>query len=105
ALLRELTRIYRTHNERAPINRLPFKILGNIFRLLLAPLSDFALPWKGPSLPVNLISATHVCNHWREIALATRLLWPTIAMSNCDAAATAFLQRSSTRPLSVLHYG
>ncbi|KAL1727108.1 hypothetical protein EV714DRAFT_275947 [Schizophyllum commune] len=105
ALLRGLTRKYRTYNERAPINRLHFETLGNIFRLPLTPLSDFALPWKGPSLQVDMIYTVHVCKRWRGIALATRSLWTTIAMINRDAAATAFLQCSLAGPLSVLYYG
>ncbi|KAI5892315.1 uncharacterized protein SCHCODRAFT_02502208 [Schizophyllum commune H4-8] len=102
ALLRELTRKYRAHNELAPINQLPFEILGKIFRLLLSTVSDFVPPWRGPSLSADLISVTQVCKRWGEIAVATPSLWPTIATNDRDEAAAAFLRRSGTGQLSVL---
>ncbi|KAG6808252.1 hypothetical protein H0H92_004730 [Tricholoma furcatifolium] len=48
---------------------------------------------------------SHICSHWREVALSTLTLWSIINIGDPPAWSLEMLQRSKTVPLSVLHAG
>ncbi|KAI0289297.1 hypothetical protein BC826DRAFT_1107155 [Russula brevipes] len=71
-----LTRALLTHrNTLAPISILPPEVLARIFHLVALamssrPKTEIFLRW---------ISVTHVCRHWRQVALDDSSLWARIS--------------------------
>ena len=78
-------------NAALPVNRLPPEIFKEIFSGIV----DYE---KGNIL--HLISSTHVCSRWRQMALNMPSLWTTFSLRNIPAA-KAFLRRSQALPLSL----
>ncbi|KAI9056861.1 hypothetical protein FKP32DRAFT_1417877 [Trametes sanguinea] len=77
-------------NSFAPINLLPAELLIEIFGHLRR-----AAGFNG-----DLVAATHVCRHWREVAIRAPELWTAVKLDNVPAA-MAFLVRSQSLPISV----
>jgi len=85
----------------AKIDRLPPEMLVAIF---------VHLSKQGPDPPgrktsyfdfvQDLVSVTHVCMSWRQVAIAAPELWTEITMTNLEAV-RAFLERSGAVPLKV----
>ncbi|KAF7376725.1 F-box domain-containing protein [Mycena sanguinolenta] len=63
-----------------PVLTLPNEITSEIFIHFL-PVYPDAPPLVGLELPTTL---THVCHHWREVALATPALWRALKFSDVD---------------------
>ena len=83
----------------AKIDRLPPEMLVAIFVHLSKQEPD--PPGRKASYFVqDLISVTHVCRSWRQVAIAAPELWTDITMANPEAV-KAFLQRSGAVPLKV----
>ena len=61
------------HNALVPISLLPPEILARIFHLLV----PVELPFSG-SRNLGWIKVTHVCRHWRQVALDDSSLWARI---------------------------
>lgn len=83
----------------APNNRLPPEMLVAIF----VQLSKQKLPssaCKDSYFVQDLVSATHVCRFWRQVAINAPELWTEITMRNVEAI-KVFLERSSELPLNV----
>ncbi|TFK56334.1 hypothetical protein OE88DRAFT_1721588 [Heliocybe sulcata] len=59
------------HNSRALPNRLPPEILGEILRA-----------FRGNDYSYSLLPLTHVCRHWREVAIGDPRLWCKPTHSN-----------------------
>ncbi|KZS99832.1 uncharacterized protein LAESUDRAFT_60420 [Laetiporus sulphureus 93-53] len=103
-----------TLNARLPINRLPPEILTLIFKMLRDPaLLTSANSWHYENRthaiwdheatnPQNLVTATHACRHWRNVALANASLWDTLCCNRLGAAVGEFLERSGSVPLCVV---
>lgn len=69
-----LTRsLFSSRNALAPISSLPPELLARIFRFyaLVEP------PWSGVQ-KLGWIRVTHVCQHWRQVALDDSSLWARI---------------------------
>ncbi|KAF8066614.1 hypothetical protein FPV67DRAFT_1495703 [Lyophyllum atratum] len=83
----------RRHNELSLIFRLPPEILATIFRFLtVASEFDFRrLRW---------FRVSHVCSHWRRVALECPSLWSDIPFS-CPRWAEEMLARSKMAPLTI----
>ena len=80
----------------APIDRLPPEMLVAIF----AHLSKRE-PGHIPSHFVQgLVSVTHICRFWREVAINAPDLWAEVKMTNLEGV-KVFLERSSAVPLNV----
>ncbi|KAI0284067.1 hypothetical protein BC826DRAFT_894091, partial [Russula brevipes] len=93
-----LSRALLTHrNTLAPISILPPEVLARIFHLVAV------LPWhKLESL--KWISVTHVCRHWRQVALDDSSLWARISGWMPVARITwvsEMLARARNAPLSI----
>ena len=81
------------------IHRLPPEILAAIF----VHLSNQEPDPLGSDLPrsiQDLVSVSHVCKFWREVAVTTPDLWTEINMTNLEAV-EIFLERSGAVPLNV----
>ncbi|KAJ7238528.1 hypothetical protein B0H12DRAFT_93216 [Mycena haematopus] len=89
-----------------PVLTLPNEITSQIFIHFL-PIYPAAPPLAGRASPTFL---THICHHWREVALATPALWRAIKFVDdfhgirreqfrhiCDA----WIRRSGSCPLSI----
>jgi hypothetical protein len=83
----------------AQIDRLPPEVLAAIFVHLSK--SEPTLPGRDVLHFVqDLVSVTHVCRFWRQVAINAPDLWTEIKMSNLEAVKT-FLERSGVVPLHV----
>ncbi|KAJ7074667.1 hypothetical protein C8F01DRAFT_1101414 [Mycena amicta] len=80
-----------------PVLMLPNEITSEIFRKSL-PDYPHAPPPSGPGSPMVL---THVCRHWREIALSMPVLWRAISMDATADLISCWLERSGRKPLSI----
>lgn len=78
-----------SHNAKVPINRLPGELLLEIF--YVHKLSS--------ALRIGL---THVCHHWRELALTSPLLWTAICLEDRVEFVDACLRRSAVAPLTIV---
>ena len=95
-----ITRIHTELNTLADISRLPIELLTLIFQLCAGYRRNsgyFA------ELSHELISITHVCKRWREVALNTPQLWSTITLSRRTHPdyLLATIQRSKTQLIVV----
>ncbi|OJT07273.1 hypothetical protein TRAPUB_1870 [Trametes pubescens] len=78
-------------NTKAPVNRLPSEVLVRVFSYSVSTSSN----------EDDLVSATHVCKWWREVALDYSRLWSTLSVTTLHKA-TTFLQRAKDSPISIV---
>jgi len=83
----------------AQIDQLPPEMLVAIFTHLSKQERD-PPGHKALHFVQDLVSVTHVCRSWRQVAIAAPELWTEITMANPDAV-KAFLERSGAVPLNV----
>lgn len=92
----ELFRILKTkQNALAPVSRLPPEILSNVFfqtREFVLSNDRWSLDWIAP--------ISHVCQHWRDVALADPNLWTCIVFDRLQRA-EELLKRSGMAPLII----
>ena len=86
-----LADLKRFRNMAAFVNRLPTELLVEIFLNLVN------LPWPRRRHTANLVTATHVCSHWRRVAVGAARLWTAVPLHNRVAADT-FFKRLSSKP-------
>lgn len=88
-------------NTKAPIARLPIETISEIF-LLLQKSQDSR---SHREHPWSWMTISHICSHWRAIALSTQELWTVIetAKHATIEQTKAFLARSGTSQLVVHH--
>jgi hypothetical protein len=90
-------------NALAPISSLPTEVISTIFSILRvpvapSPLTPPTLSEKPDNLPWFRIS--HVCRHWREIALNQPLFWNHLRFNNFSSAgAGEMIARAKMAPL------
>ncbi|KAI0762241.1 hypothetical protein C8Q74DRAFT_1336659 [Fomes fomentarius] len=83
-------------NALAPVNRLHTEILSMIFMLICEEDRPNVIVSASPNVFVDaslLVRLTHVCRHWREVALANPALWKSFHF-RCPEKSEAFLERS-----------
>ncbi|KAJ7641131.1 hypothetical protein FB45DRAFT_352883 [Roridomyces roridus] len=87
-----------------PVLTLPPELVSEIF-LHTLPAYPACPPLTGPASPISL---THICQSWREVAIATPLLWRAIAficaeqdLGGQTEVVRTWLDRSGSCPLSV----
>ncbi|OCH86122.1 hypothetical protein OBBRIDRAFT_828497 [Obba rivulosa] len=87
-------------NSLCRINRLPPEILIMIFHHTFNPVNDDDDPWNSSILDcAELTTMTHVCKHWREIAVGAASLWKHISKSG--PSPSLCLERSRLSPLLI----
>ncbi|KAH9920448.1 uncharacterized protein B0H18DRAFT_881075, partial [Fomitopsis serialis] len=90
----------------ASIYSLPVELLARIFVLGAAdPIQDVASPAAPiPRDPPFEVLASHVCAHWRDVALRTPHLWTSIALTQVSHVprARAYVARSARLPFHIL---
>ncbi|KAI0648225.1 hypothetical protein C8Q79DRAFT_905553 [Trametes meyenii] len=89
-LREEIAQLRTVHNLIAPINALPPELLSMIYSY--ADSSSIK--------NTNIINITHVCRHWRDIALRTPSLWARVGLGH-PIGFKAFLERSKALPLQI----
>ena len=96
--IREIECDLRTRrNARTRTCTIPSEILANIFYNIFHPPFTDNLSW---------IIVTHVCRHWRQVALDHPSLWTNISTALGDRAMIQMLARSKECvPITFEHYG
>ncbi|KAJ3546432.1 hypothetical protein NMY22_g2054 [Coprinellus aureogranulatus] len=88
----------RSYNTLSPPNRLPVEILSTIFIMHCARAME-ELPSSDPE-SCSWIRVTHVCHHWRAVAMTCTQLWSNLLFVTPEL--TQFmLALSKTSPLSL----
>ena len=86
-------------NASAPVARLPVEILSLVFTFVQGNNRGDIKGWYWGAI-------THVCGHWRDIALQSQQLWVYIDTSKLASLdqTEAYLKRSGTSQLVVRHH-
>lgn len=87
------------HNTTTPICRLPPEILSATFELLLTESAQIYVPYR-TRLSADVVRVTHVCRHWRQVALDCTPLWDNLDFA-FPALTHAMLDRSKDAPLTL----
>ncbi|KAJ3526209.1 hypothetical protein NMY22_g10257 [Coprinellus aureogranulatus] len=98
-LRREIEVLERCHNSLSLPNQLPAEILSSIFLLVLYHHREKVL-YHGENEGARWIRVTHVCRHWRQVALGCPTLWAELSFAN-TALTEVMLSRSRNAPLTV----
>lgn len=107
--------INERQNALAFISRLPNETLAAVFGYLRPLVESTFLDYTSPQpanmsnatdvirdATLNIISVSHVCRHWREVAIEDSTLWSTPWLKNRPWT-NEMLRRSRDSPLTVLH--
>ncbi|TCD71959.1 Delta(24)-sterol C-methyltransferase [Steccherinum ochraceum] len=87
-----------------PMTRLPPEILGHVFACYAETMQDYDQSRSGQTRYYSWILVTHVCHHWRQVALNTPSLWGDIFISRIPPSPTLLqevIHRSKHTPLRV----
>ncbi|KDR71603.1 hypothetical protein GALMADRAFT_253964 [Galerina marginata CBS 339.88] len=107
ALLQQLILLDRQHNEVIPIGQLPAEVLSLIFHYLIN--RDWSTTWnvqrsvqyrRSESELEFVVTASHICHRWREIALQDPTLWTL--WSTFEFRSNLWLQKVKERTQSSL---
>ncbi|KAG6810306.1 hypothetical protein H0H92_012483 [Tricholoma furcatifolium] len=80
--------------------RIPSEVLACMFRQIAcdaaagADTNTYSIHW--------IKSISHICSHWREVALSTPTLWSTINVDHSPTWAFEMLRRSKDAPLALV---
>lgn len=104
-----LTSSIRTrHNAYIPVSRLPSEILAQIFLFLSFGAGSKLVRETSPGHMVQhkardlgWIKVTHVCRHWRQVALAHLSLWTTITNDLGAKWVPLMLARAQSLPVNI----
>ncbi|KAG6830074.1 hypothetical protein H0H92_002364 [Tricholoma furcatifolium] len=95
-----ISRYYkRRFNALSITCQIPAEILATIFSEVVDSTSENDGPYAE-----WISEVSHVCSHWREVALSTPRLWSTLHL-DCPTQSLEMLRRSKDTPLSVVLYG
>jgi hypothetical protein len=86
----------------APVRRLPPELLAEVFVHCL-PSQQIVATMAGKR---SILRPSHVCQHWRNVAVSTQRLWTSICVDaihykSQTALAKAWLSRAGSCPLSI----
>ncbi|KZT21857.1 hypothetical protein NEOLEDRAFT_723883 [Neolentinus lepideus HHB14362 ss-1] len=98
----KVTQLKRALNSLVPIASLPDDLLIEIFALY--PYAEDQSRSKFDPLiptPYHWLRYTHVCHHWRHVALQTPILWTDIVLINQNECIKEMLIRSGQAPVEV----
>ncbi|KAI0920508.1 hypothetical protein AcW1_002230 [Taiwanofungus camphoratus] len=97
---RRRIRNHSTRGTPTPIFKLPPEILAEVF-LIHAAQVIAAFSRRVCVGFYDWINVSHVCSHWRSIAIGCARLWSYILMTHTEWM-TVLLDRSKTMPLTVI---
>ena len=87
----EISHLHSLHNSVSRICQLPSEIISIIFFYLQTGVGQNA----------DLIAASHVCKHWRAVAIGNPCLWSSFAVHHPDGVQQLLMHSKSTLlPLS-----
>ncbi|KAH8993961.1 hypothetical protein EDB92DRAFT_1851946 [Lactarius akahatsu] len=90
----------RRRNTLAPISALPTEVITVIFSFLRVPVKLLLIALLEVTDPLAWLRVTHVCHHWREIALHQPLFWSHVNFTTFNSAGAAeILARANKVPL------
>lgn len=84
----------------SPIQQLPFETLARVFNTLVSSVSSSPITDREPNNQPLPISQT--CTYWRDIAVASSLLWTDIDSRRCPSLNALYIERSRDMPLTVI---
>ncbi|KAH9936666.1 uncharacterized protein B0H18DRAFT_328960 [Fomitopsis serialis] len=84
-------------NTFAPISVLPPEVLSEVFMRTAGPYAS--LPWT--TRPYEWIRISHVCRHWRNVALGCPALWGQLVVTTRHEWTEELLERAKKAPLYV----
>ncbi|KAI0045333.1 hypothetical protein FA95DRAFT_128493 [Auriscalpium vulgare] len=92
-----------SYTSRSPVSLIPPELLSRVFHLLASidpPSCRIEDSTLSTSFELGWIAVTHVCQHWRQVALEDSALWTNIDFSMLSHKwLTEFFSRISTRAL------
>ncbi|KAI0037473.1 hypothetical protein FA95DRAFT_1477439, partial [Auriscalpium vulgare] len=88
-------------NACAPVSRLPPELLCRIFSDLVGLEVDFAPELDGFPSSMPWVRLSHVCRHWRDVALNDPTFWARLQLPLPPRWADAIISRSQGAPLSI----
>lgn len=93
----------RSPTTMSPIHTLPIELLSRVF---LLGMPDHPYPEFPPlHVPAFEVLVSHVCRHWRDVALHTQPLWTTVHFRmkcHLDHRAPIYLSRSNRHLIDIL---
>ena len=96
-----LRSLFTCRNTLVPISVLPPEILARVFHVLVLEDPPFTENFNGRGY-LGWIKATHVCQHWRQVALDDLSLWTKIwAIPRNTMWISEMLARAKNAPLDV----
>ncbi|KAJ3545991.1 hypothetical protein NMY22_g2220 [Coprinellus aureogranulatus] len=107
-LERELRALRTCTNKMTVTCRLPPEVLSTVFIVLKSMhatcLKRSALNWNRWGEDLSWIRATHVCRHWRQVALNCPALWAGLPLRRPEIA-DVFLRRAKAGLLDIEYHG
>ncbi|KAJ3539757.1 hypothetical protein NMY22_g4593 [Coprinellus aureogranulatus] len=107
-LERELRALRTCTNKTTVTCRLPPEVLSTVFIVLKSMhatcLKRSALNWNRWGEDLSWIRATHVCRHWRQVALNCPALWAGLPLRRPEIA-DVFLRRAKAGLLDIEYHG
>ncbi|KAI0038403.1 hypothetical protein FA95DRAFT_1474257, partial [Auriscalpium vulgare] len=88
-------------NACAPVSRLPPELLCRVFSDLVGLELEDRRPVDGFPSTMPWIRLSHVCRHWRDVALNDPAFWGDLILPLPPQWADAILSRSQGTPLSL----
>ena len=82
----EISHFHSLHNSVSRVCQLPFELLSIIFSYLQ----------NGVGKNADLIAASHVCKHWRAVAIGNPCLWSSFAVHHPDGVQQMLMRSQST---------
>ncbi|EIW79405.1 hypothetical protein CONPUDRAFT_167159 [Coniophora puteana RWD-64-598 SS2] len=99
ALRRKECQLKTRRNALSRICVVPPEILSLVFLYYVDSASDHHIPFHTHKFWIRAIS--HICRHWREVALSSPALWTRFADYHCLPFTEEMLKRSGSSPLDV----
>lgn len=104
ALEQERQRLAATYNALLPIHRLSEEALTKIFLFATLESVDARGSWLQCHLPLKSVILSHVCQIWRNLAVACPQLWSTVHLSYPQLS-VVHLSRRMDSPITVIWEG
>ncbi|KAI0032133.1 hypothetical protein K488DRAFT_39058, partial [Vararia minispora EC-137] len=109
ALQRVIASFHRCRNSFSPFSRLPVEVIAQIFTIHAENQPPASDEWNWPEgesgvpslshLQLGWIVVTHVCRHWRDVAIAHTSLWTTIPFGLGERWVQEMFNRAKSAPV------